>query len=181
MFKLNKVLFFIVIAVFATAVGLVYKLQKTGSALSLSESAKQAGAARFFDTTLPSPDGTAQAMTQWRGKVIVVNFWATWCPPCRDEIPELIEAYNTYHDKNLIVVGIAADNAEKVAAFSQSLNINYPIVIGNVDVFSLAAAMGNPMGALPFTVTIDRNGTIVDAHLGRIRKAQLEALITPLL
>ena len=115
------------------------------------------------------------------GEIIVANFWATWCAPCRDEIPELIDTYTSYRNQDVVVVGIAVDDARKVAAFSEEFGINYPVVVGEFDAFTLVEAMGNPQGALPFTVTIDRNGSIVNTHLGRIKKKQIEEIIRDLL
>ncbi len=117
------------------------------------------------------------------GKNYRGQFWAPWCAPCRDEIPELIDTYASYRDQGIVVVGIAVDDAKKVAAFSEEFGINYPIVVGEreFDAFTLAEAMGNPQGALPFTATIDRSGNIINTHLGRIKKKQIEEIIRELL
>lgn len=179
--KTNKFSFYVIVAILSLAAGIAYKSREMGITTSLPDHVKQAAAKTFFNTTLLTPEGEPLTMSQWQGKIIVVNFWATWCLPCRDEIPELIDTYTTYKQKDLIIVGIAIDNAEKVAAFSKEFNINYPVVAGEFDAFTLAEAMGNPQGALPFTVTIDRNGAIIDTHLGRIKKQQIEKIIQPML
>jgi len=179
--KTSKFSFYVIVAILSLAAGIAYKSREMGITTTLPDSVKQAAAATFFNTTLLTPEGEPLAMSQWQGKIIVVNFWATWCLPCRDEIPELIDTYTTYKQKDLVIVGIAIDNAQKVAAFSKEFNINYPVLAGEFDAFTLAEAMGNPQGALPFTVTIDRNGTIVDTHLGRIKKQQIEKIIQPML
>ncbi|WP_292975599.1 redoxin domain-containing protein [Nitrosomonas sp.] len=181
MSKTNKLSFYVIVAIFSLAAGIAYKSREMGITTSLPESVRQVAAETFFNTTLPTPEGVPQAMSQWRGKIIVVNFWATWCLPCRDEIPELIDTYKTYGPNDFVIVGVAIDNAEKVAAFSKEFAINYPVLVGEFDAFTLAEAMGNPQGALPFTVTIDRSGTIIDTHLGRIKKQQIEEMIQPML
>jgi thiol-disulfide isomerase/thioredoxin len=181
MSKPNKISFYIIVAIFSLAAGFAYKSRQVDNTMSLTSSEKKTGADKFFAATLSTPEGTPQPASQWRGKIVVVNFWATWCLPCRDEIPELIDTYTTYRNKELVIVGVAIDEAEKVAAFGKEFNINYPVLVGDIEAFSLAEAMGNPQGALPFTVTIDRSGMIVNTHLGRIKKQQIEKIIEPML
>ncbi len=101
--------------------------------------------------------------------------------PCREEIPELIEAQDKFREQGLVLVGIAIDQKEKVEAFSKEFAINYPVVVGDVEAFSLAEAMGNTQGALPYTVIINRDGEIVDAHLGRIHLDKVEKRLKSLL
>ena len=177
----NKISFYVIVAILSLAAGFAYKSSQMGTSMSLTSSEKKAGADSFFSATLLTPEGVSQSMAQWQGKIIIVNFWATWCPPCRDEIPELIETYDAYRDKGVVIVGIAIDDAKKVAAYSKEFSINYPVLVGDIETYSLADVMGNSIGALPFTVTIDREGMIVDAHLGQIKKKQIEAIIKPML
>lgn len=181
MSKSNKLSFYIVVAIFSLAAGFAYKSWHMDNAMSLTSVEKKAGADNFFAASLPDIDGTLQSTAQWQGKIVVVNFWATWCLPCRDEIPELIETYTAYRDQGVVIVGVAIDDMEKVAAFSEEFGINYPVLVGDMEAFSLAEAMGNPQGALPYTATIDRSGTIVHTRLGRINKSQIEAIIKPML
>lgn len=177
----NKFSFYLIVAILSLAAGIAYKSREMGLTTSLSDSVKKTAVTTFFNATLMTPEGAPQAMAQWQGKTVVVNFWATWCFPCREEIPELVDTYTTYQAQDLVIVGIAIDQAEKVAAFSKEFNINYPVFAGEFDAYKLAEAMGNPQGALPFTVTIDRNGEIVNTHLGRIKKQQIEKIIQPIL
>lgn len=177
----SKFSFYVVVAILSLAAGFAYKSRQIDNSLLMTSDQKQAGAEAFFNAALTDVTGVAQPGEQWRGKIIVANFWATWCAPCRDEIPELIDTYTSYRNQGVVVVGIAVDDAKKVAAFSEEFGINYPVIVGEFDAFTLAEAMGNPQGALPFTVTIDRNGSIVNAHLGRIKKKQIEEVIRELL
>lgn len=177
----SKFSFYVVVAILSLAAGFAYQSWQIDSSLAMTDSQKQKGAEAFFNAALTDVAGTAQPGEQWRGKIIIANFWATWCAPCRDEIPELIDTYASYRDQDVVVVGIAVDDAKKVAAFSEEFGINYPVIVGEFDAFTLAEAMGNPQGALPFTATIDRHGSIVNTHLGRIKKKQLEKIIRELL
>lgn len=180
MSKSNKISFYVVVAILSLAAGFAYKSRQMDNSMTMTNSEKKAGADSFFATTLPDPEGTSQSASQWQGKIVVVNFWATWCLPCREEIPELIDTYTTYRDRGLVIVGVAIDDTKKVTEFSKEFAINYPILVGDMEAFSLAEAMGNPQGALPFTVTIDRSGLIVHSRLGQIHKKQIEDVIKPL-
>ena len=132
--------------------------------------------------TAPLTDLSGQPRTigAWRGKVVVVNFWATWCAPCRDEIPVFIKLQERHGARGLQFIGIAIDQGEKVHAFAREFGINYPILLGGMEVMELSRRAGNRFGALPFTVMIDRSGRLVGAHLGIVKEAKLEALLQPL-
>ncbi|MDT8363630.1 MAG: TlpA disulfide reductase family protein [Nitrosomonas sp.] len=173
--------FYVVAAILSLAAGFAYKSRQIDNSLHMTSSQKQAGADAFFKAALTDVTGAVQQGEQWRGKIIIANFWATWCAPCREEIPELIDTYDSYREQGVVVVGIAVDEVKKVAAFNEEFGINYPVVVGEFDAFILAEAMGNPQGALPFTVTIDQSGNIVNTHLGRIKKKQIEEVIRALL
>ena len=124
--------------------------------------------------------GEPRTLGAWRGKVVVVNFWATWCAPCRDEIPIFIKLQERHGARGLQFIGIAIDQREKVHGFAREFGINYPILLGGMEVMELSRRAGNRLGALPFTVMIDRSGRLVGAHLGIIKEAKLEALLQPL-
>lgn len=129
--------------------------------------------------TMPLTDtaGQLQTLAQWRGKTLVLNFWATWCAPCRDEIPDLISIRRQYAVKSVEIVGIALDNAQAVSPYARDMKINYPIVIGEGAALDLARALGNPSGALPYTVAIAPDGTILMRHLGRLPKAKFQSIL----
>ena len=139
------------------------------------------GAQAVLTTQLPDLDGNEQTVSQWLGKVIVVNFWATWCTPCREEIPEFIEAQKKYGDQGLQFVGIAIDQLDRVQMFSKEFGINYPVLVGSINTWSLLEAAGNRMAALPYTVVIDRSGNLVENYLGRVDLKKMERLVIPLL
>lgn len=180
MSKLSHVLLYAGIALLAVTAGFVYKAQQINYS-QLNGTEKKAGAEAFFAASLPDIEGNMQPFSQWRGNVLLVNFWATWCAPCREEIPEFIEAQDKYREQGLILVGIAIDQKERVEMFNKEFGINYPIVVGDMDAFSLAEAMGNPQGALPYTVMINQDGEIIHSHLGRIHMDKVETILKSLL
>ena len=139
------------------------------------------GGGAMIDFTLPDLDGKKQSLNAWRGKVIVLNFWATWCPPCREEIPLFIALQKKHPADNLQIIGVAIDNKTAVMLYRQSAGINYPILIGNDDTMDLITRYGNRMGSLPYTVIIDRSGSIAVRKLGAFSKIELNSLIEPLL
>lgn len=140
-----------------------------------------ADATELLALSLPDADGKPQAISQWRGKVLVINFWATWCAPCREEMPEFVRAQAEYGGKGLQVVGIAVDNADKVQQFAKELGLNYPALIGGYPAMDLSKGLGNELVALPFTLVVDRQGKVAYTHLGPVRPDQFRGVITKLL
>jgi thiol-disulfide isomerase/thioredoxin len=138
------------------------------------------GGGELIDFTLPDLDGKKQSLHQWRGKVIVLNFWASWCPPCREEIPLFTDLQKKHPEGDLQVIGVAIDNKTAVMVFRQFVKMNYPVLIGDDDdALNLVAQYGNRTGSLPYTVIIDRNGAIVARKLGILTQVELESLIEP--
>lgn len=129
----------------------------------------------------PDLNKQRQPLSQWRGKVLVVNFWATWCPPCREEIPGFIALQKEFAEKNVQFVGIAIDTGEKVNDFARELGINYPLLLGGDSAFDLQRQLGNVSGVLPFTVVIDPSGKLVVRHLGGLSGNQLRSRLLPLI
>lgn len=140
-----------------------------------------AAADELFALQLPDTHGAVQAMSQWRGKVVVVNFWATWCPPCRKEIPDFSAASRTFADQPVQFVGLSVDNLDSVQAFAREFDVPYPLLIASADVLGLAARFGNAAQGLPFTVIADREGKVRHIKLGTLNRAELEGKIRNLL
>jgi len=115
------------------------------------------------------------------GSVVLVNFWATWCKPCREEMPMLVELHAEFGDADLQVVGIALDDVQQARDFAAELGVNYPILVGSTDVMAVVRLYGNLSGVLPYSVLIDRAGTIRWAHLGVLEKTDLAGRIRELL
>lgn len=113
--------------------------------------------------------------------MLIVNFWATWCPPCRVEIPQFIKVQEKYRSRGLVLVGVAMDKKDAVRAYADEIGINYPVLLGDLEAMELSRKAGNRFGALPFTLIIDRTGRIIATELGGLTQAKLEPIIGPLL
>lgn len=108
---------------------------------------------------------------------MVVNFWATWCEPCREEVPALVRVQAKYAANGVQVVGISVDSVDKVRQFANEYRIEYPLVIGSIAVIEVTRRLGNKAAGLPYTVVMDRSGRVVRTHLGAISEAELERAI----
>jgi thiol-disulfide isomerase/thioredoxin len=131
----------------------------------------------LLDTALDSLDGGRKSLGTWKGKVLVVNFWATWCGPCRKEIPEFVRMQQRLGGQGLQFVGIAIDEKDKVDAYVREIGINYPVLVGELDAVEMSRSLGNDLGGLPFTIVIDRTGKVVRTVLGATTEARLEPMI----
>ncbi|NOX93238.1 MAG: TlpA family protein disulfide reductase [Gammaproteobacteria bacterium] len=131
--------------------------------------------------SLPDITGTLRNSREWDGKVVILNFWATWCPPCRSETPMFVEVQEQYSATGLQFVGIAIDNAESVQDFMDTYGINYPMLIGEDSAIEVAKDYGNRYGALPYTVIIDRNRKIQFIQRGEMTREIIENTISQLL
>ena len=166
---------FLVVAALAGATG--YYVSRG----SLSSPIAQGAAQKLVLATLFDTSGEQQTLSHWRGKVLVVNFWATWCAPCREEIPALIRVNRKHGAKGVKLVGIAIDNVSKVREYAAEMSIDYALLIGNMETLGISKDLGNRAGVLPFTVVLDRAGDAVYVHAGALTEAALDAVLTPLL
>lgn len=158
------------------AAGVVALLLGALAAVLLLRDAEQpADAGSLLAIALPDLDGREQPLAQWRGKLLVVNFWATWCAPCREEMPMFVKLQAEQGARGLQFVGIAVDEAPKVREFATEIGLNYPSLIGGFGAMELSRTFGNRVMALPFTVIIGRDGRIVMTQLGPVKPQQLEA------
>jgi thiol-disulfide isomerase/thioredoxin len=139
------------------------------------------GAAALLARRFPDISGTPRRLIDWQGKALLCNFWATWCAPCREEMPMLDAAHRRYSQKGLQIVGIAIDSAENVAKFVGIVSVGYPLLLGDASAIDLMRELGNSSGGLPFTVLLDRHGRLVERKLGVLSAADLETRIQRLL
>jgi len=133
------------------------------------------------DFTLMDVSGQSRNVSEWQGKVLVINFWATWCPPCLEEIPHFIELQDKYGDQGVQFLGIALEGVDEVINFADKIGINYPLLVGEQEVIKLAGKFGNQIGGLPYTVVLDRSGNINFIKQGPISYLEAERAITSLL
>ena len=152
-----------------------------GAAWYERNQATQRDGAAVLGLVLPDLDGREQPLAQWRGKVLIVNFWATWCAPCREEMPQFIETQARDASKGLQFVGIAVDQVDKVREFVKEIRLNYPALIGGFGAIELSRALGNDLAALPFTIVLDRDGRVAHTQLGPLKPARLDTLLRELL
>lgn len=131
--------------------------------------------------TLPDLDGVARSSGEWHDTVRVVNFWATWCPPCIREIPLLVDIQQEYGGRGVQVLGIAIDETDAVVDFAGGIAFNYPVLIGQEDAMNLGNRFLNGFIGLPFTAFTDRSGRIVRVHTGELHREQIEAILAELL
>lgn len=133
------------------------------------------------DIRIPDLQGREHSLSEWRGKVLVVNFWATWCPPCVIEIPGFISLQQELGAAGLQFVGVALDDPEAAGRFADERGINYPVLVGSDSVTRLMQQLGNVIGALPYTVVFDRDGGIAHTHQGEWREADARATLREVL
>jgi thiol-disulfide isomerase/thioredoxin len=163
------------VAIVAAAAGYVYNTWRTAP-----DDQVQQGAAALAGARFPDLEGAPQALAQWRGKVVVVNFWATWCAPCREEIPMLVRLQDKYRERGLQLVGIAIDQGDKVRPYAAEMAMNFPILLAGADGIELTRELGNKAGVLPFTVVLARDGTIESREVGVLKEPRIEALLSRL-
>jgi thiol-disulfide isomerase/thioredoxin len=125
--------------------------------------------------------GTRHNLSKWRSHVVLLNFWASWCPPCRTEIPDLMALQQAYGERGLRVIGIAVDDPDAARQFAEKLGINFPLLVGGIDALDLSRSLGNRFSALPFTALFDRQGQAVLVEAGEQSRNTLEQQIQPLL
>lgn len=171
----RQIVLFAVVALAALAAGFLF------NPMGKSGGARSGDIGPLLAATLPDLDARPQALSQWNGKVMVVNFWATWCPPCLEEIPEFVRMQESLGGRGLQFVGIAIDDVAKVRDFAIRFKINYPMLVGEFEAVELARVAGNKLGGLPFTVIVDRDGRLVRTELGGLNQEKLTAMVAPLL
>jgi len=134
--------------------------------------------ARLPDFSLTDMSGKSTSIAEWSGKSLVINFWATWCAPCRREIPLLKTLSADWAGRDLTVIGVAVDYVDKVRQFAEQFKIEYPVLIGEQDALEVAAKFGMASPAFPFTVFTDRRGEVVALFVGELHRPQADFILS---
>jgi thiol-disulfide isomerase/thioredoxin len=133
---------------------------------------KSAQLAQFKDLS-----GNWRRLSDWDGRYRIVNFWATWCPPCLEEIPLFIALQQEFSDINMTFIGIAVDDPDRVRDFIEANQVNYPVLVGSGDALRISEAFGNDRSGLPFTVFLSPDGVLVDSHSGVVPAAKIRKFV----
>ncbi|HYC43720.1 MAG TPA: TlpA disulfide reductase family protein [Noviherbaspirillum sp.] len=142
--------------------------------------AQPSAVSTFLSQSMKDANGQVQPLSQWKDRTLVVNFWATWCAPCVDEMPELSALQQEISSQNIQILGIGIDSASNIADFARKYRISYPLYVGGIDGSELSRALGNQGGGLPFTVIIGRDGQVKKTYLGRLKMEELRKSLSGL-
>lgn len=173
--KLNHPLAYIVL-ILSLAFGFRYFFSS-----QLAQEGNKQSTRAFFAASFPNELGKNQAIKQYENKIIVLNFWASWCEPCREEMPELSALHNEYKARNVVVLGMAIEDVAAVNDFLKETKVSYPLFAADIQGMEIASLLGNNKGVLPYTVIINADGSIVKSFFGRVTKPLLEKSLLPLL
>ena len=175
---MKKILMYAVVAVLFAGTGAWYGMHKkqTPAPITTTAPAGVSGpVAAMMAETLPTAQGSKEALSKWQGKNLLVNFWAPWCAPCVEEMPELSALQNSDLGKKIQVIGIGIDSPSNIAEFTQKVQVAYPIYVAGMSGTELSRQFGNTQGGLPFTVLIGADGTVKKTYLARLNFEQLKA------
>ncbi len=175
---LSKTLSFVgylaLVAIFGFAIRYFFVDARVQNGTGLSSKA-------FFAASFADEKNIQNSMNTHRGKILVLNFWATWCPPCREEMPELSVLHQQYQSKGVEVLGLAIDDVETIRTFQKENPVSYPLFAADMQGMEIAAALGNSKGVLPYSVIIKSDGNVAKTYSGRISKPLLEETLLTLL
>ncbi|KAF3997421.1 TlpA family protein disulfide reductase [Glaciimonas immobilis] len=164
----NKLFIYVPIAILFCVIGVYFNLQR------LTPSApKTPAVANLFARQMVEATGKPEDISHWRGKPLIVNFWATWCGPCVEEMPELNALRSELIKKDIHIIGVGIDSQDAIAKFAEKYKITYPLYVAGTDGTSLLAQFGNGAGGLPFTVLIGTDGQVKKTYLGSIKFDEL--------
>ena len=133
-----------------------------------------------YDFSLTDLNGQKHRFSDYRGKIILVNFWATWCPPCRKEMPGFNRVYQQWKSHNFVILGIAMDNPDAVRTFISEAPVDYPILLANNSAAELSRLFGNHQGLLPYSILFDHNGSIRYRAGGLLSEEKLDQQLSEL-
>jgi thiol-disulfide isomerase/thioredoxin len=166
---------FIVVGLLFTAIGIA-----TGTKRMTPGPAEAPAVQRLLSQTFNDAAGSQQSLSQFKDQALVVNFWATWCAPCVEEMPELSTLQTELDASKIKIIGIGIDSPSNIREFAAKHKISYPLYVGGMEASDLSRQLGNQAGGLPFTVVVGRDGQIKKTFLGRLKMNELRAELTRL-
>ena len=172
---MKNTLIFIVAIIIAGGSG--FTLQKYLNQPQLQKQTNSAIGLQRPEFSAMDSKGKLRNIKEWDGKLILLNFWATWCPPCLKEIPDFIELQKAYGDQDFQIIGIAIDEEEAVRDYVTDVGMNYPTMVVESEGVGLAKRFGNGIGALPYSVIINRDGEISHTIRGELSKIRAKELL----
>jgi thiol-disulfide isomerase/thioredoxin len=175
----KRILAALVVAIAATAGGFYAGHLFTGGSIEAAPASANA-VDQLWKTTLPYAEGTNQPLASFKGKPVVVNFWASWCGPCVKEMPTLAAMQREYAKKGITFIGLGVDSDKNVNDFLKKVPVDYPVYVAGFGGADLARSFGNDAGGLPFTVVIDANGAVRSTKLGEIKPEELKRTLDAL-
>jgi thiol-disulfide isomerase/thioredoxin len=181
--KTTRILAALVVAVAATIGGFYAGHVFTGgdAAVAAPQPASAGNAVdQLWKATPPGASGTAQPLAAYKGKPVVVNFWASWCGPCVKEMPALSALQRDYQKKGITFIGLGVDSEKNVNDFLKKVPVDYPVYVTGFGGADLARSFGNNAGGLPFTVVIDAKGVVRSTKLGEVNEAELKKTLDSL-
>lgn len=164
---------YVLVAAAFTTLGAIAAVKQ--EAKTPASAAAPASAANLYTQSLNDLAGKPQSLAQWKGKPLLVNFWASWCAPCVQEMPELSALAAQDGGKRFHVIGIGIDSPTNLVQFTQKTKVAYPLYVGGMGATDLARGLGNANGGLPYTVLIGADGKVIKTYLGRLKFDQLKA------
>jgi thiol-disulfide isomerase/thioredoxin len=178
--KITRILAGLAVAVAATIGGFYAGHVFTGND-SVAETQTAGNAVdQLWKTTPPGAAGTSEPLSAFKGKPVVVNFWASWCGPCVKEMPALSAMQRDYQKKGITFIGLGVDSEKNINAFLQKVKVDYPVYVTGFGGADLARAFGNNAGGLPFTVVIDAKGVVRSTKLGEVNESELKKTLDSL-
>ena len=179
---MNRFAILVVVALVAGAIGaaIAWTLQRHGHDETVAEIQPVEPPTVAPDFTLNDLDGNPRHFSEWRGRTVILNFWATWCAPCRREIPVLVDLQAQHNPEQLTVLGIAIDEADAVREYVEQIGMSYETLVGQMDAIEVVGQFGNRIGALPYTVIVGPEGAIEWIHAGEVDAEMLADALTSL-
>ncbi len=176
---MNKNFFVILTLIVAVAIGyFVYsELGEDAPVVPSDLVTSEPASSNIINFSLPDLDGNVRQISDWHGKARLINFWATWCAPCRREIPLLKKTQDAHGENNLQVIGIAIDFIDQVTAYAEEVEFNYPILIGQEDAMAAAEATGIDFIGMPFTMVVAPDGQLIKTHIGEILEDDMDLIV----